>query len=233
MTPSSHLVTEGDIDIFTFDRPGKRNAIDAIILDDLDAAIDSNNGSRSLVITGGGSDFSAGADLHASHDLSQWLEVLKRLERLPAPTIAAIEGYCLGAGLLIAAACDLRIGAEGAQLGMPEIAAGMIAGLGTSWRLPRLVGVGRTEELVLLGTSIDATTALEWGLVNRVVSRGQALPEACRLVRELSIGRRSVWGATKSLYHDDQALDTAVSHELDAATRLNGTVPWGDPGDRS
>jgi enoyl-CoA hydratase len=110
--------------------------------------------------------------------------VLRRLARLPMPTIAAMDGPALGGGLEIALACDLRVCAEGAKLGLTESRLGGLAGSG-SLRLTRLVGPGRAKELLFTGETISATKALDWGIVNRVAIGRSALDEARELARTI------------------------------------------------
>ena len=104
-----------------------------------------------------------------------------RLAALPVPTIAAIEGNALGGGLELAMCCDLRVAASTARLGMPEVRLGVSPGSGGTQRLPRLIGLARAKELILLGELIDADTALGFGLVNRVVEPGAAETTARQL----------------------------------------------------
>jgi enoyl-CoA hydratase/carnithine racemase len=138
--------------------------------------------------------------------------VLRRLSRLPMPTIAAIDGPALGGGLELALACDLRICAAGARLGLPESRLGGLAGNGAV-RLARLVGPGRAKELLFTGDVVDPAQALAWGLVNRVVGDRPALEAARDLARTIAargplsnrLAKRLVDAA------QDQALDAALS----------------------
>ena len=109
-----------------------------------------------------------------------------RLAALPVPTIAAIEGNALGGGLELALCCDLRVASATALLGMPEVRLGVIPGSGGTQRLPRLIGLARAKELILLGEMIDADTALGFGLVNRVVPSGDAEKAARDLAGSLT-----------------------------------------------
>ncbi len=109
-----------------------------------------------------------------------------RLAALPMPTVAAIDGDALGGGLELALCCDLRVAARTARLGMPEARLGVIPGSGGTQRLPRLIGLARAKELILLGELIDAETALGFGLVNRVVAAGEAEDAALGLAEMLA-----------------------------------------------
>lgn len=148
-----------------------------------------------VVITGDGSKaFSAGADINEVAERTVAGELATRaqlrrelprlLESMRLPTVAAISGYCLGAGLEVALACTVRIAAEDATLGLPEINLGVIPGSGGTQRLARLIGMGRAMEMVTLGEPIDAAEAWRIGLVNRVCAAGQLLPEAISICRK-------------------------------------------------
>lgn len=157
-------------------------------------ALEHDGNADAIVITGDGDKaFSAGADLDElatrtpTGELSTRAQLRRDLPRaiesLRLPTIAAINGYCLGAGLELALACTLRIAADTATLGLPEINLGVIPGSGGTQRLPRMIGVGRAMELVTLGEAIDATEAWRIGLVNRVCSAQELLPLALSICR--------------------------------------------------
>jgi enoyl-CoA hydratase len=108
------------------------------------------------------------------------------LDRSPIPTIAAVNGYALGGGCEVALACDIRIAAENAMFGFPEVSLGILPGLGGTQRLPRLIGPALAKELILTGRRIGAEEAREIGLANRVVGKGEALGAAKELAAEIS-----------------------------------------------
>tara|TARA_B100000315_G_scaffold100606_1_gene92441 strand:- start:51 stop:851 length:801 start_codon:yes stop_codon:yes gene_type:complete len=150
---------------------------------------------RCIIITGEGDKaFSAGADINevktrtVSGELSTEAQLRRELTRLietlRIPTLACINGYCLGAGLELALACTLRIAAEEAKLGLPEINLGVIPGSGGTQRLARLVGLGRAMEMVTLGEPIDGARAYEAGLVNGVHKRSDLMTEARAICRK-------------------------------------------------
>ncbi|MDF1595866.1 MAG: enoyl-CoA hydratase-related protein [Acidimicrobiia bacterium] len=151
---------------------------------------------RAVVLAGTGDRaFSAGSDVKEFPSLQgrvgegKLIEenaVYNQLADLPVPTVAAIEGNALGGGLELALCCDLRVASRAALLGMPEVRLGVMPGSGGTQRLPRLIGLARAKELILLGEIIDADTALEFGLVNRVVPDGQAEAVARELAETMA-----------------------------------------------
>lgn len=193
MTDMVRLEAGGDprVAIVSFDRPRALNALNDEMLGGLEAAVAAlERDARSEVvvlasrcprafIAGGDIAHMAGLDLAGGE---RWVRrgqrVLTRLERLPQVTIAAINGYALGGGLEVALACDLRVSAEGAELGVPEVTVGLIPGWGGTQRLARLVGRGVAKDLVFTGRRVGADEALRMGLVNRVVP-AERLMDAC------------------------------------------------------
>jgi enoyl-CoA hydratase len=187
--------TRGSIRILTVDRPEKLNALNAAVLDALDSRIaeaGADGTLRCLIVTGAGEKaFIAGADigelvrltpLDGREHARRGQALLDRLENLPIPSIAAINGFAYGGGLELALACTLRVASENAKMGLPETSLGILPGFGGTQRLTRLLGTARAAELIL--TSEKGTTAAEaWrlGLVNRVVPAGQALAAATDL----------------------------------------------------
>ena len=190
-------VTTG-VAVVMVDRPKKLNALDRETVDSLgrcfdDLASDSNVGS--VILTGAGDKaFVAGADIEELRDLSpaqgrdlclQGHAVLAKIEKLPKPVIAAINGYALGGGLELAMACHIRLAAPNARLGQPEVRLGAIPGYGGTQRLPRLVGKSVALEMLLTGDPITAGEAQRVGLVNRVVPAEELLPEARRVAAKI------------------------------------------------
>jgi len=197
MSDASVLVEVSDrMAVVTFNRPEKRNAIDQAMVDGLHRALDgllARDDVHACVFTGaGGKAFVGGADIAQLRERDA-LDALRtinatlfnRIEALPFPTIAAIEGYCLGGGCELAMCCDLRVAAAGAKLGQPEVALGIIPAAGGTQRLPRLVGLGRAKEIVFTGRILDAEEACRIGLVNSVVPDGGALAAAKTLAEAI------------------------------------------------
>jgi len=173
----------GAVALVTIDNP-PLNALSTALLEELEAEIDRLDGdeaTRAILLQGAGERaFVAGADIKefpalresggAEGGAARGLHsVGHRMDAAHTPFVAAIKGYCLGGGLELAMCCDVRICADDARLGQPEIALGLIPGGGGTQRLPRLVGPGRANLLNIGGEFIDATTAYAWGLVEQVV----------------------------------------------------------------
>ncbi|MFN8581721.1 MAG: enoyl-CoA hydratase-related protein [Gemmatimonadaceae bacterium] len=184
--------------LLTLNRPDKRNALNralrAALLDAIDEA-SRDRGVGAVIITGAGDKaFVAGADIgefaeRTVVDQSRVMQdrsVQDAIERLPKPVIAAINGYCLGGGLELAMACDVRLAALSATFGQPEINLGIIPGGGGTQRLPRLIGLGAALKLVLTGEPIPANEALRLGLVEEVLSSEELLSRAVLLATRMA-----------------------------------------------
>src|SRR6266852_4079890 len=200
------LLTErqDQILVLTLNRPEKRNALSTDLLDLLERALEhalEDGELRAVILTGAGEkSFSAGIDIgllfeHLSSNptgekirLTQrrLQELICRLEELEKPTIAAIEGSCVGGGLEVALGCDLRVASSEAKFGFPEAKIGMLPDLGGTTRLPRLVGPAIAKEWIFSGRLYPAQRALELGVVNQLASPGKALESALALADELS-----------------------------------------------
>ncbi|MBM4061494.1 MAG: enoyl-CoA hydratase/isomerase family protein [Planctomycetes bacterium] len=201
----------GDAVLVTLNAPERRNAIDQQMVDGLHRLLDQfwhDESVAALVITGAGDKaFAAGADIaqlreRTSRDalLAINSSVFDRVEAFPAPVIAAIRGYALGGGCELALACDLRICGESAKLGQPEVKLGIIPAAGGTYRLPRLVGLGRARELIYTGRMVAAEEALRIGLANQVVPDAQVVDAALQLAGEIAQnGRLAVRGAKRAL----------------------------------
>ena len=198
-------------------------------------AVSTSTTVRALVVYGAGQKaFCAGSDIAEFESLygrvaegKLLLEkmVYRELARLKVPTVAAIEGHALGGGLELAMCCDLRVASERSKFGMPELKVGVIPGSGGTQRLPRLLGVARAKELILLGKIIDAQTALSYGLVASVVPDGTAVSEARTLATELARRAPVAMCAAKQLIDGamEQPLDCGLAAELDASERVFST----------
>ncbi|MDQ4024263.1 MAG: enoyl-CoA hydratase-related protein [Actinomycetota bacterium] len=181
------------------DRP-KMNALNEQVAREIGEAVDAvarDDDVRSVVVWGGERIFAAGADIKEMSDLDavamyryigRFQDVFTRLEQLPVVTIAAVNGYALGGGCELALACDLRVCADDARLGQPEILLGVMPGAGGTQRLPRLVGVGRGKELIYTGRFVEATEAKAIGLVNEVVPAGEVYSTATAMAERYAAG---------------------------------------------
>ncbi|HEX6765392.1 MAG TPA: enoyl-CoA hydratase-related protein [Polyangiaceae bacterium] len=187
---SVRVERRGAAAIVTLDRPDQRNALSRATVLELGregAALAADDAVRAVVLTGSGDKaFCAGADLKeratmtddaVREMLALYASEFAWLERSPFPVVAALNGAALGGGLELALACDFRVAAPHAVLGLPETSLGVIPGAGGTQRLPRLVGYSKALELVLLGTRVGADEALAMGLVNRVAPAGVSVVE--------------------------------------------------------
>jgi enoyl-CoA hydratase len=195
------LERDGAVATVTINRPKVLNALNAATLDDLRRAIlelTGDAGVRVVILTGAGDkSFVAGADINElavqtpttgrEHGLAGQ-RVFDLIENMGKPVIAAINGYALGGGCELAMACTLRIAADTARLGQPEIGLGMIPGYAGTQRLPRLIGKGAAMEMMLTGTPISAEQAQRLGLVNRVVPAADLMRETNNLAAQLAAG---------------------------------------------
>ena len=205
------------------DRP-KMNALNQQVAREIGEAVDAAAGDsdvRALVVWGGDRIFAAGADIKEMAELDavsmyryigRFQDVFTRLEQLPVVTIAAVNGYALGGGCELALACDLRICAEDARLGQPEIMLGVIPGAGGTQRLPRLVGSGRAKELIYTGRFVEPAEALSIGLVNEVVASTDVYGRAVERAEAFAAG------PTVALMAAKQAIQNGL--EADIATGL-------------
>jgi len=207
----------------TLNRPRKLNAMSHEVFAALDAAVADASDDRSVrvvVITGSGTVFCAGADLDLAKEFSdaessafrktlrRLQSVFDRLEQLEKPVIAAINGACLGGGVDLALACDLRVAVADAFIMIPEVRLGLIPDLGATQRLPRLVGVSRAKDLILTSRRVRADECLSMGLVNRVVPGEQLVAAVTELATELKMGAPMAVGLAK------QAIDRAWTTDL-------------------
>ena len=202
----------GPLALITINRPEKHNAISLGTLDDLLNAVDLaayDDDVRVIAITGaGGKAFAAGSDLSevVDRDFKKALEPIvqglaDKLERTPKPTIAAIDGICMGGGLEVALGCDLRVATPQSRFATPEGKLGIIPGGGATARLPRIVGRGWGMEMMLIGEPIDADRALQIGLVTRLVASEDLIPEVQRMAGHLASFAPFVPRTMKAMVH--------------------------------
>jgi len=222
----------------TFNRPKALNAMNAETVDELGAVLKvcrDDEAVKAILLTGAGEKaFVAGADIAYMQNLrpreallfmEQGHEVLRFLETMAKPSVAAINGFALGGGLEISLACDVRIASEKAVFGQPEMLIGLIPGWGGTQRLPRLIGMGLAKELILAGGQISAQRAYEVGLVNKVVAPDQLLAEAGALARTLAgMPAFAIKMAKHSInFGYDMALDNANRLEMECIAQCFST----------
>lgn len=218
--------SRGRVAVITIDRPEKRNALDGQVRCAFLGAIDEarrDNGVRSVIVTGAGEKaFVAGADIaefEGRSSVDQWRvmkspSIFDAVERLPKPVIAAVNGYCLGGGMELALACDVRIASSSAKFGQPEVNLGIIPGGGGTQRLPRIVGLGAALRLILSGEIIGADEALRLRLVEDVAEPAKLLDRAVELAELMASKSPVALAAAK------EATRAALSLPLDDGLKL-------------
>lgn len=222
--------------VITLNRADRLNAMDADVFRLLTehgrrAAADPEV--RAVLVRGDGRSFSSGLDIslfgqQASENGVPQIEIeaLQRAftvyEECPKPTVAAVHGHCLGGGLQLAIACDIRIGATDAVFSAAEVRWGIIPDLGATQRLPRLIGLGRAKEMVLTGRNVSADEADRWGLVNRTCEPDALVKEAMTLAAQLAAGPPLAMAAAKRL--TGSAMDRPVAEGLDREAQAQRTL---------
>ena len=184
---------EGAVAVLTINRPKALNALNSAVLDEINEAIDAVdlNTIRALIITGTGEkSFVAGADIGEMSTLTKEQgeafgkkgnDVFRKIETLPIPVIAAVNGFALGGGCELSMACDIRICSENAGFGQPEVGLGITPGFGGTQRLARTVGVGMAKQLIYTARNIKSAEALRIGLVNAVYPLEELMPAAKKM----------------------------------------------------
>ena len=224
---------QGQIAIMTISKPKVLNALDGEVLAEIDKALDEVdvNSVRCLILTGEGEKaFVAGADIAAQYPLSKaegeaWGKngnrIFLKLERLPIPVIAAVNGYALGGGCEISMACDIRICSENAVFGQPEVGLGITPGFGGTQRLARLVGPGMAKEMIYGGRNIKADEALRIGLVNHVYPLEELMNEAVKLANRIASN------APIAVRNSKKAINEGIELPMDEAVALEAKL-FGD-----
>ncbi len=224
---------EEGIAVVTIDNQPALNALNSVLLGQLDKVfsnLTSNPEVKGVLITGGGEkSFVAGADISeftniggdkAPEFMSRGQRIFDRIEAFDRPVIAAINGFALGGGNELAMCCDIRIAAENALFGQPEVNLGIIPGYGGTQRLPRLIGPGKAKEIIFADERINAQEALRLGLVDRVVPKGQAVDEAKKLLKKImSKGPVAIKMAKKAI---NEGLKMSLQQGLALEAQCNG-----------
>lgn len=214
--------------VLTIDRQEKLNSLNPQVIEELGQALLDleSDQPRVTIVTGAGEkSFIAGADIATMNEMSP-LEAKRfaelghaataLLDRSPVPTIAAVNGFALGGGCEVALACDIRIAAENALFGFPEVTLGILPGLGGTQRLPRLVGPGIAKEMIFSGRRIKAEEARTVNLVNRLVPQGEALDAARELAAEIANNAPVAVRHAKAAANKAQDLDLVSGLEYEA-----------------
>jgi len=226
-----------NIALLTFNRPEVLNALNTeTATETLDAVrdIEKNPEVRVLLVTGAGKAFIAGADIKEMHEKTPETAriyselghtLMRTLQHMEKPVIAAVNGYCLGGGAEVALSCDIRIASEKAEFGLPETFLGIIPGWGATQRAARLLGTAVTKELVFTGAHITAQRALDIGLVNRVVPPEALMPVVMEMARRICRQGSMAIAAAKRLINEgiEKSLQDGCRMEIDAFVSLFGT----------
>lgn len=214
----------------TVNRPDKLNALNNRVIAELGVAIDAAREDPDVggvILTGAGRAFIAGADISELEQLGavsakalaqRGQDVFRRFETSPKPTIAAVNGFALGAGCELAMACHVRLASDAAKFGQPEVKLGLIPGYGGTQRLPRLIGKGRALQLLLTGEMIDAAEAHRIGLVNRVVPGADLIVAATALLQSM------LANGPLALAHCIEAVNSGYDLPLTDAMTLEATA---------
>lgn len=216
----------GNVLILTIDRQAAFNALDVNVMGEIKEAIGAVDveSTRCVIITGAGDKaFVAGADIAYMQNMNkkqaeEWAlvgyDIFRRIEKLPIPVIAAINGFALGGGCELALSCDIRLAAENASFSQPEVGLGITAGFGGTQRLPRLVGEGIAKEMLYTGAMIKAQRALEIGLVNAIYPKDELLDASIKMAEAIAKNAPIAIRATKL------AIDEARDKDIDTALKV-------------
>ncbi|MFC2052451.1 enoyl-CoA hydratase/isomerase family protein [Chloroflexota bacterium] len=224
---------DGLLSMIVLNRPESMNALNEETIKEMNEALDDVEGDASirvLIFTGGERTFCSGVDLKVTwtSDIAGALNKLyARIETLPKPTIAAINGYAVGGGLELALCCDFRIAAKATSLGTPEVKVGTIPTGGATFRLPCLIGESRAKELMLIGDLISGMEAYNFGLVNRV-TEGNAIDEAKKLALVLTerppLSLKAVKESVHTASHFD--VDSGIRSVIEISEALRKTEDY-------
>ncbi len=227
------MEVENEIAVVTINRPKSLNALNSETLSELNETfkdIVKRKDVKVVILTGSGEkSFVAGADISEMVNATPQegrtmgllaFEAFKRLEDMPQVTIAAVNGFALGGGCEISMACDIRIAAENAKFGQPEVGLGILPGFGGTQRLPRLVGKGRAKELIFTTDMIDAEEAYRIGLANKVVPQSELI-DYCKKMAEKIMSKGS-FAVTLAKQAINIGLDTDLANGLQLEANLFG-----------
>ncbi|HML33539.1 short-chain-enoyl-CoA hydratase [Sporomusa sphaeroides] len=222
--------TDNGIGMITLNRPKALNALNSELLTELNGLLDEiaqDDSVKVVIITGSGDKaFVAGADIAEMQNISP-LEgrafgkfgqaIFNKLENIPQPVIAAVNGFALGGGCELAMACDIRIASDKAKFGQPEVGLGIVPGFGGTQRLPRLIGKGRAKELLYTADMINAEEAYRIGLVNRIVAADELLSTAKELAEKIMARAQAAVRLCKAAVNTgmDTDLESGIAYEAE------------------
>lgn len=217
---------KGFVGVVTINRPQALNALNSQVLEDLDKTVSDIDleATRCVIITGAGEkSFVAGADIAEMSTLTQAQgsafaakgnAVFRKIETLPIPVIAAVNGFALGGGCELSMSCDIRLAADNAVFAQPEVSLGITAGFGGTQRLARIIGVGKAKELLYTTNKIKAEEALSLGLVNAVYPLSELMDAAMKMAEKISRNAPIAVRATK------KAVNTGLQLDIDRAIQV-------------
>lgn len=240
--PPVLTATAGAIRIIRFNRPERLNAVNEELYEQTVVALreaDEDSAIRSVILTGEGRAFCVGADLkahgsavrtqerqHYYVDLAQ--RVCHQIQTMATPVIAAVAGYALGAGAEMAISADFLLMAEDAQMGFPEVSIGTFVGGGVSNRLPRLIGLRRATELLMLGNRFTGAEAAHWGLAHKAVAKGQLIQTATDLAEALAAKAPLSMAKMKATLYRNDNIEEAFANEPRELLALMQTDDWAE-----
>lgn len=221
---------QGAVCIVKINNPQALNALNSTVLSELDAAfteISKDADTKVVVITGEGKAFVAGADISQMSTMNanegkafgeQGAAVFRKIEKLPIPVIAAVNGFALGGGCELAMACDIRIASAKAKFGQPEVGLGITPGFSGTQRLPRIVGLGKAKELIYTGGHIDAEEAYRIGLVNKVTDPETLMDETLKMANKIASN------APIAVKYSKEAINTGIQMDIDSAIAMEANL---------
>lgn len=213
------------VTVLKISAPKSLNALNSTVLRELDDCVSHLEGTRVLIITGDGEkSFVAGADISEMAHLNEeqghefgrlGAQVFRKIELLPFPVIAAVNGFALGGGCELAMACDIRIASVKAKFGQPEVGLGIIPGFSGTYRLPKLIGQGYAKEMIYTGKVIRADEALRIGLVNATYEPEQLMPAALEMAQKMLANAPIAIGLAKQSINEGYDLDADAAIALE------------------
>ena len=229
-TPHVQFAKEGFVALISLNEPKTLNALSESLLEELKQNFEAfllDDTLRVAIITGTGRSFVAGADIvsmssmnaaQAARFSQTGAAIFRAIEQSPKPVIAAVNGFALGGGCELALACDIRLAAETAKFGQPEVGLGILPGFSGTQRLARIVGQGKAKELIFTGKVIKAQEALSIGLVNAVTTPENLLPEALAMANAISLNAPVAVQLSKKAINE--GYDLPIEEAIELETRL-------------